>query len=170
MSTPEPYGDPASCSELGGTLRRAAARLGDGRDALRPGLAGLGRRDGRAASRVADELALLDRTIECLDEAGAALQRYATELAELGEAARVRRARVEAGGLVLEQWRVSEPWGPSGVDDAMARREAVPALQQQADQLHARIARARALLLRTVSDLDGALSRQSARVRQGLGR
>ena len=52
----------------------------------------------------------LRATADVLDEAGGALQRYATDLAEGHELGRRAELRVHSAGLLLDGTRVIEPW------------------------------------------------------------
>lgn len=153
-------GDPGSCSQLGGSLRSAAVRLLTMREEVAGRLADLGRA-GAAASlvdRVTADLALLDAVVERLDAGGAALQRYAQELAEVGEDIRRLDRAVTAAGLVLDGLRVVEPWGVLATDLARQRERAQPALQQQADRLASRLGRARGVATRAMTDTTALLA------------
>lgn len=147
-------GDPGSCSQLGGSLRSGAVRLLALREELRERLDDLARTDADAAlvGRVAADLALLDAVAEKLDAGGAALQRYAQELAELGEDMRRLDRAVTVAGLVLDGLRVVEPWGVLTTDLAQRRGRAQPALQQQADRLAGRLGRSRGVATRAMTD------------------
>lgn len=137
-------GDPASCSRVGGSLRRLAASLrtrgravddvvARHRDEPRPGavvVRALRRMDtlGHAAGAAAQEL----------DRVGSALQDHSADLAEAVADARRLEARAEAAGLQVADGRVSPAWGVSGLADvaATADREQVRAeLQRELDQL-----------------------------------
>jgi len=106
-------GDPASCSRLGGMLRSESARLVRQRERVGAPVAVLSRHaaSGEAVRRVEREVRLLESTAYLLDLAGAALQRYAQELAEVSESARALRAEAARRGLEVAGWRVVEPWG-----------------------------------------------------------
>ena len=103
-------GDPGSCSQLGGVLRQQAARLVAARAALEGPLAAQRRgtstdQIASVAARAAGDLRLLETVVDRLDEAGAALQRYAQELAEVSEER--RRLAVSARGAGLSQPRAT---------------------------------------------------------------
>ena len=90
-------GDPGSCSQLGGAFRSHAARLAAMRLELVERTDRL-RREPAEAATVTDldaDLRLLDAVVERLDASGAALQRFAQELAEIAEAVR----RLEGVGI-----------------------------------------------------------------------
>ena len=90
-----PGGDPASCSQLGGALRRQSELVG--------------------TLAQAPEALPAARTIAGrLDSAGAALQRYATELAEVHDAVRSIGAEVTASGLELDGWTVVDEGSGNG--------------------------------------------------------
>ena len=135
--------DPASCSRLGGALRSGAARLSARAHDLEPA--------GRAAAATQDVAARLDAV-------GAVLQAHAQELAELGAATERLSERVAAEGLVLDGWRVAEPFGVTEASTALRRQAARPGLQAQADRLASRIGRARAQVDRAVGDSTAGLA------------
>ncbi|MEO7236778.1 MAG: hypothetical protein ABIW80_15570 [Lapillicoccus sp.] len=160
-------GDPGSCSQLGGSMRSAAARLVVLRDELHERSADLRRTN--AAPRVVDlveaDLRLLDAVVDRLDVGGAALQRYAQELAELGEDIRRLEGAATDAGLELHGLRVVEPWGVLTTELARQRHRAQPALQQQADRLASRLGRARGLAARTMTESTGLLAAAAASAR-----
>jgi hypothetical protein len=149
-------GDPASCSRLGGALRLHAASVADHGEKW--ALLGI------------PVPASLEATASCLDDAGAALQHYAIELAEVTDGIRRLDVDARAAGLELDGWRVVEPWGPAPAGRAVRRREAAQPLQDRLDRLHSRIGRARAHLLRRCEQVSAALAEESARLRESLGR
>jgi hypothetical protein len=104
------------------------------------------------AAMTASLTALL-ATAADLDEAGAALQRYATDLAEGHELGRRAERRVEGTGLVLEGTRVVEPWGPAIAEEAERRRALLPEIQSRVDLATAHVGRARGRLERTLASL-----------------
>ena len=81
-----------------------------------------------------------------LDRAGAALQRYATDLAQAMELARRAEAAVRAAGLELEGTRVVEAWGPTSAETAERRRALLPECQARVDRATSMVGRARAAL------------------------
>ena len=169
-------GDPSSCSQLGGDLRSRAATLRTTLEALvaaraeGPGAAG-GRRlpPGRLA-RLDQDQRLLHALVDRLDGAGAALQRYAQELAEQAEELRRLEADVDRAGLTLDGLQVVEPWGVATTDTASERRVELPALAARAERLASRVGRSRGALRRTLTESSGVLSRAAAETRAALGR
>lgn len=96
-------------------------------------------------------------TADDLNEAGSALQRYATELAEGHELARRAQRRVKDAGLRLEGTRVLEPWGVASDEVAQRRRAEVPHVQARVDLATAHVGRARARLAREMVRLTASL-------------
>jgi hypothetical protein len=147
-------GDPGSCSQLGGALRSNAARLLTLRTELAERTERL-RRNPAEARTVGDldaNLRLLDATVDQLDGAGAALQRFAQELAEIGELVRRLEGSVQAAGLVLDGLRVVEPWGVLTTELAQQRNRAQPELQRRADRLASQLGRARTVTARAMTE------------------
>jgi hypothetical protein len=116
---------------------------------------------GAATSTVATSVRVLRATADDLDEAGAALQRYATDLAEGHELGRRAELRVTGAGLLLSGTRVVEPWGPSSAREAEQRRAQVPEVQARVDLATAQVGRARARLKREMRRLTGEFSAHS---------
>lgn len=110
-----------------------------------------------AMAVIADSLETLRATAADLDEAGAALQRYATDLAEGHELGRRAERRVEAAGLLLDGTRVIEPWGPASAEDAERRRAQVSGAQARVDLATAHVGRARGRLQREATRLTARL-------------
>ncbi|MBK8757911.1 MAG: hypothetical protein IPM08_12515 [Actinomycetales bacterium] len=106
-----PAGDPASCSHMGGTLRRRAAGLAQAAYPL-PADNATGRLAGAVCAQV--------------DRAGRALQGYAQDLAEALATHERLAVRAAAAGLDVQGWRVVEPYGIVTVPTIQARREAAP--------------------------------------------
>jgi hypothetical protein len=162
-------GDPGSCSQLGGALRSNAARLLALREELVERSARL-RRD-VATAWAADDLdadvALLDVLVDRLDAGGAALQRFAQELAELAESIRRLDATASGAGLVLDGLRIVEPWGVLTTELAQERGRVQPELQRQADRLASQLGRARGVAARAMVEATSALeaAARSARAR-----
>lgn len=165
-------GDPASCSELGGTLRSHSARLLAQRQDLAERLSGVRSRrlDPALVARFEADQRLLDEVIDRVDEAGAALQRYAQELAQVAEARRRLERAVGAADLRLDGFRVVEPWGVLTAELAERRQQMLPELQQWSDRLASQLGRARGILQRTMRDATASLSGAAATGRAGLGR
>jgi hypothetical protein len=113
------------------------------------------RRDPAEAATVADldaHLRLLDATVDRLDAGGAALQRFAQELAEIAESARRLEGSAQAAGLVLDGLRVVEPWGVLTTELAQQRNRAQPQLQRRADRLASQLGRARTVTARAMTE------------------
>ena len=117
--------------------------------------------DGNAAmaavTAISTSLGALRACADDLDEAGSAMQRYATELAEGHELGRRAQRRVATAGLLLEGTRVVEPWGPASAGEAERRRAQVPEVQARVDLATAHVGRAR-----------GRLEREAARLTEGF--
>ncbi len=169
-------GDPSSCSQLGGDLRTRAATLLTAREALAAaGTAGPRAGSGRTLStnhrhRLERDQRLLDTLVDRLDGAGAALQRYAQELAEQAEELRRLESDVARAGLTLDGLRVVEPWGVATTDAASHRRAELPGLAARAERLASRVGRSRGALQRTLAEATGVLARAAADTRASLGR
>jgi hypothetical protein len=146
-------GDQVSCSRTGGTMRRQSARLREQATLLADALADLAVRDLPDLPDVAGLVRAMHATADDLDQAGAALQRYATGLAQAHELGRRAEARVQAAGLLLEATRVVEPWGPASAQEAERRRAEVPEIQSRVDLATAHIGRARGRLEREMTRL-----------------
>ena len=166
-------GDQISCSRVGGAMRRESARLRQQAQSLNQALAELATRQdpdaglpGQAGVAVTTALGVLQATADDLDEAGAALQRYATELAEGHELGRRAQRRVEAAGLLLKGTRVTEPWGPADAERAERRRAQVPEVQSRVDLATAHVGRARGRLEREMSRLTDSFSALSLQTQE----
>jgi len=141
-------------------MRRESSRLRQHAQSLDDALSDLEVWDGphldvamTAIAAIAASLQALRATADELDEAGAVLQRYATDLAEGHELGRQAELRVEGAGLLLEGTRVIEPWGPASVQEAERRRAQVPEVQARVDLATAHVGRARGRLVREVTRL-----------------
>ena len=166
------HGDHISCSRLGAAMRRESERLRQRAQSLDDALGDL--MAARAAEDTAEmavataigtSLEALRASAHDLDEAGAALQRYATDLAEGHELGRNAQRRVAAAGLLLEGTRVVEPWGPAGAQEAQRRRSQVPEVQSRVDLATAQVGRARGRLEREAARLTGGFSAHSLAAR-----
>ncbi len=157
------HGDHVSCSRLGGSMRRESSRLRQHAHSLEDALGELAAWKGAEAgdSRLSIEASLrvLRATADVLDEAGAALQRYATDLAEGHELGRRAELRVQRAGLLLDGTRVIEPWGPASAMGSERRRGLVSEVQARVDLATAHVGRARGRLGREMTRLTQALSR-----------
>jgi hypothetical protein len=175
MKAPLIHGDPVSCSRVGGAMRRESSRLRQHAQSLDDALGELAAWDGPVAdgamtaiAAIADSLVALRATADDLDRAGAAVQRYATDLAEGHELGRRAELRVVAAGLLLEGTRVIEPWGPASAHEAEVRRAQVPEVQARVDLATAHVGRARGRLGREVTRLTEGFSGHSRAVRSAL--
>ena len=169
------HGDPVSCSRVGGAMRREASRLRQHAQSLDDALGELAAWVGpdaddalTAVGAIAASLVALRATADDLDQAGAAVQRYATDLAEGHELGRRAELRVVAAGLLLEGTRVIEPWGPASTHEAELRRAQVPEVQARVDLATAHVGRARGRLGRDVTRLTERFSGHSRAVRAAL--
>ena len=156
------HGDHISCSRVGGGMRHESSRLREHAQCLEDAASGLASGDGpdaaAARSSCVASLRVLRAAADLLDDAGAALQRYATDLAEGHELGRRAELRVQSAGLFLDGTRVIEPWGPAGAHESELRRALVPEVQARVDLATAHVGRAR-----------GRLRREMARLSQGCG-
>lgn len=144
-------------------MRRESARLRQHAESLAGSLEDLAAGAGLAA--VSTSVGVLRATADDLDEAGAALQRYATDLAEGHELGRRAEQRARGAGLLLEGTRVSEPWGPASAQEAERRRAQVPEVQARVDLATAHVGRARGRLTRSMIRLTEAFSTHSRDIR-----
>ncbi len=158
-------GDHVSCSRLGGAMRRESSRLLQQARSLDDVLVEYAAWEGpdadltRAVSAAA--VRALRATADDLDEAGAALQGYATDLAEGHELGRRAALRVQGAGLLLDGTRVTEPWGPASAQEAEQRRARVPDVQARVDLATTLVGRARGRLLREMTRLSQSFSAHS---------
>ena len=162
-------GDPASCSRLGGAMRREAAKLGERLATLSGAGHELRHWQGRAGVSAREQLdaqlAALAATARDLDEAGAALQRYATDLAEARELGRRAADRARQDGLRIVDGRVLEAWGPATAEEAERRRALIPANQARVDRVASMVGRSRAHLQRACEQLTLAMRSRSRALR-----
>jgi hypothetical protein len=161
-------GDHISCSRVGGAMRRESERLRQRAQCLDDALDDVRAAQGPAgvtsmaaftsiSTAISTSLEALRASARDLDEAGAALQRYATDLAEGHELGRRAQRRVAAAGLLLEGTRVVEPWGPASAGEAERRRALIPEVQSRVDLATAQVGRAR-----------GRLEREAGRLTEGF--
>ena len=159
------HGDHVSCSRVGGAMRRESSRLRQHAQSLDDAVGELAAwegPDGEAArAAIAASSWAMRATADDLDEAGAALQRYATDLAEGHELGRRAELRVEGAGLLLEGTRVIEPWGPASAQEAERRRAQVPEVQARVDLATAHVGRARGRVGREMTRLAESFSGHS---------
>lgn len=165
------HGDHVSCSRVGAAMRHESALLRQHAQSLDDALGDLEAWAGTqtdssvadigAMAAVAAALQTLRAAADDLDKAGAALQRYATDLAESHELGRRAELRVAGAGLLLSGTRVIEPWGPASARDAERRRTQMPEVQARVDLATAHVGRARARLERQATRLAEDFSRDS---------
>ncbi len=168
------HGDPASCSQAGGSLRRLASEL-----KAATGRAAEAHRSvdeewsGRVAHTVGRGCRLLLETSSAtaveLDRAGAQLQEHATDLAEALQEVRAVEQLAGAAGLAVAEGRVVLPWGVAGVADvgaSAAREEQRAALQAQLDRAVLQLTRRRSRLTASLEDARVVLTEHSATLRQ----
>ena len=173
MSDPLVRGDAGSCSRVGGALRSDAARLLHRQQTLERSVRELRASRGPEAvalrTRIEEQARLLGAVAADLDRAGAALQRYATDLAQALELSRRAEESVRAAGLRLEGTRVVEAWGPTGAPEAELRRALLPECQARVDRATSLVGRARATLQRAVAELAPAFTGSAAALRGAPG-
>ena len=159
------HGDHVSCSRVGGSMRRESSRLRQHARSLDDALGELagwiGPEAEPARAAIAATIRALRAIADDLDEAGAALQGYATELAEDHELGRRAEQRVEDAGLLLDGSRVVEPWGSAHAAEADRRRAQVLVVQARVDFATAGVGRARGRLGREMRRLAQAFSEHS---------
>ena len=162
------HGDHVSCSRVGGSMRRESSRLRHYTLTLDDALGSLADWKGPEAessrAAIAATIRALRATINDLDEAGAALQSYATDLAEGHELGRRAEQRVREAGLFMDGTRVVEPWGPARAEEAEQRRTQMPMIQARVDLATVCVGRARGRLAREIPLLAQALSEEHSRV------
>lgn len=165
MTTTLVCGDRVSCSRVGGGMRHQASRLRQHAQSLEDAVAELTvwKEPGAEAARpaIVASWEALRATADVLDEAGGALQRYATDLAEGHELGRRAELRVHNAGLLLDGTRVVEPWGPASAQEAERRCSQVPVVQARVDLATAHVGRARGRLARQMASLAQALAAQA---------
>jgi len=163
------HGDAVSCSRLGGAMRRESARLLERGHTLARAADELRAWQGGAADGLREQLRhqlrALDDAARALDEAGAALQRYATDLAEAHELARRATQGARAAGLEVVDGRVVEPWGPASSEAAQRRQALIPESQARVDRVTSLVGRSRARLRRSCATLTDAFAGQSRALR-----
>ena len=175
------HGDPVSCSRVGGIMRRESSRLRHHAHSLDVAYGELWAREGPVAdsakaptarravlNAIAASLTALRAAANDLDQAGAAVQRYATDLAEAHELGRRALLRVEAAGLLVDGTQVIEPWGPASAEEAERRRAQAPRVQAEVAQATAHVGRARGRLRREATLLAEGFSEHTRAVRPAL--
>jgi hypothetical protein len=169
-------GDPASCSQLGGALRRHAVTLRTAGDALHGELAAPpepGHRPPPVVQRSRRLLAALDRAVAGavpeLDAAGAALQGHAADLGEALAALRDLTERARTAGLRVDDTEVTVTWGVTGVADPTAsavRDDRRQALQAELDQVLTVLAHRRTRLAAGLRAATDTLARHADELRR----
>jgi hypothetical protein len=169
------HGDPASCSQAGGSLRRLASRLRSAADAVaaaaeetvqgEPGR-------GRGARDLARRRQALVETTRALagdlDRTGSELQSHAADLAESVQELRDLQGRAEAVGLRVVDGRVELAWGVQGVadaGDAATREEQRLELQADAERAAVVLHRRRARLATSLESARDAAARHGVDLR-----
>jgi hypothetical protein len=169
-------GDPASCSQLGGALRRSATVLRTSGAAVRGevgALTGGGERPApvlqRSRRRVTELAEVAAATAVDLDAAGTALQGHAADLGEAVAAVRDVVERARAAGLEVSDTQVTTTWGVAGVADAAAtaaREQQRAALQRELDQVLTVLAHRRDRLSATLRAVTDALAARADELRR----
>jgi hypothetical protein len=168
-------GDPASCSHLGGTLRRLATRLRtSGRTAhdafdhgdLAPSVPVL-----RQARRRVDALdAATAAAAREVDRIGSALQAHSADLSEaVADCRRIATRATQAGLRVGDDGEVATAWGVSGVADGAASAHqlaAVAQLQAELDAVTALVAQRRRRLVVTLRESHQVLATHAEALRR----
>jgi hypothetical protein len=167
-------GDPASCSQLGGTLRQLATRLrSTGRAAHDAFDNGDGSRPGPVVVQARRRVDLLDAAAASaareVDRIGTALQAHASDLAEAIAHGRLLTDRAEAAGLRVVDGELVAAWGVSGVADelASAQQKALrDRLQGELDAVTALVGQRRHRFAATVRESQGALATHAGALRR----
>lgn len=172
-------GDPASCSQLGGTLRRLATRLRTAGRAAHDAFdqdsfeAGEGARPRAALVPARRRVDLLDAAAAAAareaDGIGSALQAHASDLAEAIAQRRLLIDRAEAAGLRVADGELVPAWGVSGLADGTtsARQEAQrEQLQAQLDAVAAMVGQRRQRLATTLRESHGVLAAHAEALRR----
>lgn len=172
------HGDPASCSQLGGTLRQLATRL---RTTGRAAHDAFDRSyDDGAGARPASVLVQARRRVDALDAGaavaarevdriGAALQAHASDLAEALAESRALAQQAQDAGLRVVDGELAAAWGVSGVADgtATAQRDAVRGkLQARLDAVAALVGQRRQRLAATLRQSQALLATHAGALRR----
>lgn len=168
-------GDPASCSQVGGSLRRIADGLRADAERVAGAFSELrGHWSGGASVRArhrADTLCGVARAAaDELDQAGAALQAHAADVAESAQALRQVAERAASAGLRVVEGEVVPGWGVTGLADPSRdahRDEARMALQRDLDILIVQLGRRQSRLARAADAVTQALVSYAQRLRVG---
>lgn len=168
-------GDPASCSQLGGSLRRLAAGLrGDSERAARAFADLRGHWSGAAATRArqrADTVCVTaQQAADELDRAGAALQAHAADVAGSVRSLRHLAERAASAGLHVVEGEVLPAWGVAGLADSSRdaqRQEMRATLQRDLDVVLVQLGRRQSRLARAADAATQALAAHAQRLRVG---
>jgi hypothetical protein len=170
-------GDPGSCSQAGGSLRRLASRLesaatraertsGEVAPGSEPWTGRVARDLGRRQRALVDAARA---TSAQLDRVGSALQEHSSDLAEALQELRDLEGRAAAAGLRVVDGRVELQWGVAGVADAgdtAARHDLRDELQTRVDRVLLLLARRRARVAEALEAARQALADEAAAVRR----
>jgi hypothetical protein len=167
------HGDPASCSQAGGSLRRLASRLRSAADAVAAAAEeAVQGEPGRGARDLARRRQALVETTRALagdlDRTGSELQSHAADLAESVQELRDLQGRAEAVGLRVVDGRVELAWGVQGVadaGDAATREEQRLELQAEAERAAVVLHRRRARLATSLESARDAAARHGVDLR-----
>ena len=171
-------GDPASCSQLGGTLRQLATRLRTSGRAAHDAFdhtfdSSDGARPGPVLAQARRRVDLLDAGAATaareVDRIGTALQAHASDLAEAIARSRLLTDRAEAAGLRVADGELATAWGVSGVADGTtsARLDAQRAqLQAQLDAVAAMVGQRRQRLAATLRESQAVLATHAGALRR----
>ena len=167
-------GDPASCSQLGGSLRQLATRLRvTGRAAHDAFDNGDDARPGPVIVRARRRVVLLDAATATaaleVDRIGTALQAHASDLAEAVAHGRMLTDRAEAAGLRVADGEVAAAWGVSGVADGTARAQQEAErdrLQGEVDAVTALVSQRRRRLAAVLRESQDALATHAGALRR----
>lgn len=168
-------GDPASCSQVGGSLRRIADGLRADAERVAGAFSVLRGHWAGAASvrarRRADTLCGVARAAaDELDQVGAALQAHAADVAASTQALRQVAERAASAGLQVVEGEVVPAWGVTGLADPSRdaqRDEARIALQRDLDVLIVQLSRRQSRLARAADAATQALLSHAQRLRVG---
>jgi hypothetical protein len=167
-------GDPASCSQLGGSLRQLATRLrSTGRAAHEAFDNGDGARPGPVVVQARRRVDVLDAAAATaareVDRVGTALQAYASDLAEAIAHSRLLAERAEAAGLRVVDGELAAAWGVSGVADGLAstqQRALRDRLQDELDSVTALVGQRRHRLAAALRESQAALATHAGALRR----
>jgi hypothetical protein len=167
-------GDPASCSQLGGSLRQLATRLrSTGRAAHEAFDNGDGARPGPVVVQARRRVDVLDAAAATaareVDRVGTALQAYASDLAEAIAHSRLLAERAEAAGLRVVDGELAAAWGVSGVADGLAstqQKALRDRLQDELDSVTALVGQRRHRLAAALRESQAALATHAGALRR----